>query len=49
MLAKKEDISNYDIYEIDSFSKKQQDFLNSIEFMSNSINEMILEIKSKFN
>ncbi len=31
MVKKREDVNDFDIYELDSFLKKQQDFSNNLE------------------
>lgn len=47
--TKREEINEYDIYELDSFYKKQQDFINNLEIILYKLGDMASQIKSKYN
>ena len=46
--AKREDINEFDIYELDSFHKKQSDFVNNLEIALYKLSDMASQIKSRY-
>ena len=47
--TKREEINEFDIYELDSFYKKQQDFLNNLEIALYKLSDMASQLKSRYN
>lgn len=45
---KRDELNEFDIYELDSFHKKIQDFLNNLEISLYKLNSMTIELKGKF-
>ena len=41
MVKKREDVNDFDIYELDSFLKKQQDFSNNLEIAIYQLTDML--------
>lgn len=44
---KRSECNDYDIYELDSFHKNLQDFLNNLEISIYKLNSLINEMKAK--
>lgn len=45
---KKEEVNEFDIYELDSFYKKQQDFTNNLEIVLYKLSDMISQLKFRY-
>jgi hypothetical protein len=46
---KREEINEFDIYELDSFYKKQQDFVNNLEIALYKLSDMTSQMKQRYN
>ena len=49
LTQKKEELNHYDIYDLDSFLKKQQDFMNNLDISLYKLNDMAKEVKKRYN
>jgi hypothetical protein len=46
---KKEEVSDFDIYELDSYHKKLNDFLNALEILLYKLNIQVSDLKTKYD
>lgn len=46
---KKEEVSDFDIYELDSYHKKLNDYLNALEISLYKLNQTVTDLKTKYD
>lgn len=47
--TKRDEINEFDIYELDSFYKKQSDLINRLEIILYKLGDMVSQFKTKYN